>query len=551
MSGSAVVMEQWRTRVPAIVQLWYPGHGGRPRARRRALGRAAPGGGCRSRSRRTPRTCRRSIPTRRDHVRPLARPVEARSRRHAPAFPFGFGLSYTTFALRDAALDGDGSERRVRCTVANTGARDGSEVVQVYAGLPDSRVERRRGGSSASRASRCRPAARAPSRSDFAPDARGAPRRSLVDGARPLCDPGCATRRRSGGAPARRRRRGRRPDRTLSASGTALAEPTSAARCMRGAHSQYVPEPRRRKRVAHARRDARRIRRRAWGTRVALRVPRPGRGGGGCGDASVGRTLARRWISPDVVAVVRRTRGGSRRSVRADGTSRSNGRAARTPIGGSRCPEPRIRPRRRSATRWSGRSSRARSRWSARRRPLPGEARYAYTQMNLVTTRVGVGSQYEGALQKLRREDLADRRERTALLRRSDRSSSASARALARGRFATTAPARFAATAAMTDLRDLLDLKRDVRRPATFEFGPIPSATDRRARVARRSTPAGSPPRPAKRSWRCSTRPTRRTARCPSGAAGSSPGRGTASSPRRTSPTSRARGRDPGAPSSP
>src|SRR5262249_58600527 len=57
---------------------------------------------------------------------------------HAPAYPFGFGLSYTSFALRDAAVSGDGTERRVRVTVANTGTRDGADVVQVYGGLQGS-----------------------------------------------------------------------------------------------------------------------------------------------------------------------------------------------------------------------------------------------------------------------------------------------------------------------------------------------------------------------------------------------------------------------------
>ena len=53
-----------------------------------------------------------------------------------PLFPFGFGLSYTTFAITDVRLDdetiaSDGATR-VRCTVTNTGARAGSEVVQLY-----------------------------------------------------------------------------------------------------------------------------------------------------------------------------------------------------------------------------------------------------------------------------------------------------------------------------------------------------------------------------------------------------------------------------------
>jgi beta-glucosidase len=47
-------------------------------------------------------------------------------------FPFGFGLSYTTFAYRNLKVAPDS----VTFTVQNTGARAGAEVVQVYAGLP-------------------------------------------------------------------------------------------------------------------------------------------------------------------------------------------------------------------------------------------------------------------------------------------------------------------------------------------------------------------------------------------------------------------------------
>jgi beta-glucosidase len=53
-----------------------------------------------------------------------------------PLFPFGFGLSYTTFEysnLRIApATIGTAGTATVRCTVTNTGARAGDEVVQLY-----------------------------------------------------------------------------------------------------------------------------------------------------------------------------------------------------------------------------------------------------------------------------------------------------------------------------------------------------------------------------------------------------------------------------------
>jgi beta-glucosidase len=61
----------------------------------------------------------------------------------APAFPFGFGLSYTTFALDDVAVIRAGEQVVASGVVHNTGARDGAEVVQVYAELPlDDRPDR-------------------------------------------------------------------------------------------------------------------------------------------------------------------------------------------------------------------------------------------------------------------------------------------------------------------------------------------------------------------------------------------------------------------------
>ncbi|MDN4615298.1 glycoside hydrolase family 3 C-terminal domain-containing protein [Leifsonia sp. F6_8S_P_1B] len=65
------------------------------------------------------------------------------ARRMEVAFPFGHGLSYTTFGYGEAtaAPRADGGIE-VRVTVTNTGDRAGREVVQIYASLPGSRVQR-------------------------------------------------------------------------------------------------------------------------------------------------------------------------------------------------------------------------------------------------------------------------------------------------------------------------------------------------------------------------------------------------------------------------
>lgn len=53
-------------------------------------------------------------------------------------YPFGFGLSYTTFEYSDLRVDASG----VQVTVENTGSFDGAEVVQLYVGLPNAIVFR-------------------------------------------------------------------------------------------------------------------------------------------------------------------------------------------------------------------------------------------------------------------------------------------------------------------------------------------------------------------------------------------------------------------------
>ncbi|SFR91613.1 beta-glucosidase [Microbacterium sp. cf046] len=130
IGGSAIIVEAWRARVPAILHAWYPGmEGGRALADV-LTGAEEPGG-------RLPV----AIPTDVAHL-PFF-DAEARSivydaswgqRKldadgHAAAFPFGFGLGYTTFETEFVSHDGATASVRVR----NTGTRAGSTVAQVYA----------------------------------------------------------------------------------------------------------------------------------------------------------------------------------------------------------------------------------------------------------------------------------------------------------------------------------------------------------------------------------------------------------------------------------
>lgn len=58
------------------------------------------------------------------------------------AYPFGFGLSYTTFALSDLDVTYADDEVKATVSVTNTGSRAGREVAQLYVSKPDSPVQR-------------------------------------------------------------------------------------------------------------------------------------------------------------------------------------------------------------------------------------------------------------------------------------------------------------------------------------------------------------------------------------------------------------------------
>lgn len=58
-----------------------------------------------------------------------------------PQFEFGFGLSFTTFSYSSLSITSSGSSKVISFNIANTGAFDGTEIPQMYLGLPDSAGE--------------------------------------------------------------------------------------------------------------------------------------------------------------------------------------------------------------------------------------------------------------------------------------------------------------------------------------------------------------------------------------------------------------------------
>jgi beta-glucosidase len=131
IGGSAITMSSWIERVAAIVDAWYPGEQGGNAIADVLFGDANPAG-------RLPITfpvAEGQLPLSYNH-KPTGRGDDYVDLTGMPLFPFGFGLSYTTFEysnlrIEPAAIDATGTAT-VRCTVRNNGTRAGDEVVQLY-----------------------------------------------------------------------------------------------------------------------------------------------------------------------------------------------------------------------------------------------------------------------------------------------------------------------------------------------------------------------------------------------------------------------------------
>ncbi len=147
MGGSAIITENWRGKVPAILMLWYPGmEGGRAFADI-LLGKINPSGKLPCVFAARPE----DLPYFDMNAKAITydlwhgyRKLEREG--NAPAFPFGFGLSYTTFEFKNLRLSNAslGAKDTLTATleVTNRGPVAGDTVVQIYAAVPTSRVER-------------------------------------------------------------------------------------------------------------------------------------------------------------------------------------------------------------------------------------------------------------------------------------------------------------------------------------------------------------------------------------------------------------------------
>jgi len=155
-SGGNAAMNAWLDRVPALIEMWYPGQEGGRALAEVLFGEVNPSG-------RLPVTFERRWED--NPVHDSYYPAAGTNRvvykedvfvgyrgyektRTKPLFPFGYGLSYTTFKYSNLDIktiaSGDATNPRyeVSFDVKNTGSNEGADVAQVYVGDTHAKVPR-------------------------------------------------------------------------------------------------------------------------------------------------------------------------------------------------------------------------------------------------------------------------------------------------------------------------------------------------------------------------------------------------------------------------
>ena len=131
VGGSAITMSHWLSNVQAVLDVWYPGEEGGNAVAETLFGDADPAG-------RLPVTfpvSEAQLPLVYNH-KPTGRGDDYNNLSGLPLFPFGFGLSYTSFDYNGITLLNNNITKTDSAVVTfklkNAGSREGDEVVQLY-----------------------------------------------------------------------------------------------------------------------------------------------------------------------------------------------------------------------------------------------------------------------------------------------------------------------------------------------------------------------------------------------------------------------------------
>ena len=149
-NGTPLEMDPWLKDAPAVLEAWYPGLEHGHAVADLLFGDYNPSG-------KLPMTFPRRYEDSPAHPSRQSEPRTEKTLFHEgvlvgyrwfdakaiePLFPFGHGLSYTTFAYNKLAAEKRGDSLLVSCEISNSGTRAGAEVAQLYVGDPDCSVVR-------------------------------------------------------------------------------------------------------------------------------------------------------------------------------------------------------------------------------------------------------------------------------------------------------------------------------------------------------------------------------------------------------------------------
>ena len=143
IGGSAIIMEEWKDNIKGIVMAWYSGmEGGRALADI-LFGNINPSG-------KLPFTIPKD-PAHLPYFEKNADEIEYgyyhgytlfEKENIEPAYPFGFGMSYTSFLYENLQVNSIDNEIISSVEVKNTGIHKGDEIVQLYIGFENSEIDR-------------------------------------------------------------------------------------------------------------------------------------------------------------------------------------------------------------------------------------------------------------------------------------------------------------------------------------------------------------------------------------------------------------------------
>jgi len=143
IGGSAIIVEEWKDKINAIIHAFYPGMEGGTAIAKTIFGDNNPGGKLpftvASDESHYPEFDRLATEVTYDRYHGY---IKLEHDGNQAAYPFGFGLSYTTFTQDSATITVEDDKIIAEMNVSNTGEQTGDQVIQLYIGFDNSAVER-------------------------------------------------------------------------------------------------------------------------------------------------------------------------------------------------------------------------------------------------------------------------------------------------------------------------------------------------------------------------------------------------------------------------